>query len=156
MPNAASIALAESWKDLRNGDLGATDKIIPKDFVAHAALLTGTGPARCPRGAARNQPAEIVKAGRGTSQEPGVKNHRGLAGDDRAAQDVPAAVGRHSCTRRPRRRYLRCRGGRRQSRGAFEGSVASASPRWGAAFFRFRASRRAWRSASSACPAAHH
>ena len=40
MPNAA---LAEPWKELWNGDLTLTDKIIAEDFVAHAAPLTGTG-----------------------------------------------------------------------------------------------------------------
>lgn len=43
MSNAANAALAEPWKDLWNGDLSLTDKIIAKDFVAHAAPLTGTG-----------------------------------------------------------------------------------------------------------------
>jgi predicted ester cyclase len=43
MSNAANAALAEPWKDLRNGDLSLTDKIIAEDFVAHAAPLTGTG-----------------------------------------------------------------------------------------------------------------
>ena len=43
MPNAANAALAEPWKDLWNGDLSLTDKIIAEDFVAHAAPLTGTG-----------------------------------------------------------------------------------------------------------------
>lgn len=43
MVNAANAALAEPWKDLWNGDLSLTDKIIAEDFVAHAAPLTGTG-----------------------------------------------------------------------------------------------------------------
>jgi hypothetical protein len=42
--NAANAALATQWKDLWNGDLGAADKIIAEDFLAHAAPLTGTGP----------------------------------------------------------------------------------------------------------------
>jgi SnoaL-like polyketide cyclase. len=42
MSNAANAALAEPWKDLWNGDLSLTDKIIAEDFVAHAAPLTGT------------------------------------------------------------------------------------------------------------------
>jgi predicted ester cyclase len=44
MSNAANAALVEPWKDLWNGDLGLTEKIIAEDFVAHAAPLTGTGP----------------------------------------------------------------------------------------------------------------
>ena len=43
MNNASNAALAEPWKDLWNGDLTLTDKIIAEDFVAHAAPLTGTG-----------------------------------------------------------------------------------------------------------------
>jgi len=43
MGNAASAALAESWRDLWNGDLSITDKIVAEDFVAHAALIGGTG-----------------------------------------------------------------------------------------------------------------
>jgi len=43
MSNAANAALAEPWKDLWNGDLSLTDKVIAEDFVAHAAPLTGTG-----------------------------------------------------------------------------------------------------------------
>ena len=43
MPNAANAALANPWKDLWNGDLAVTNKIIAEDFVAHAAPLTGTG-----------------------------------------------------------------------------------------------------------------
>jgi NmrA-like family len=42
MSNAANAALAEPWKDLWNGDLSVTEKIIAEDFVAHAAPLTGT------------------------------------------------------------------------------------------------------------------
>jgi len=44
MDRASNAALAEPWKDLWNGDLTLTDKIIAEDFVAHAAPLTGTGP----------------------------------------------------------------------------------------------------------------
>lgn len=44
MSNSANAALAAPWKDLRNGDLSITDKIIAEDFVAHAAPITGTGP----------------------------------------------------------------------------------------------------------------
>ena len=44
MPDSASAALAEPWKDLWNGDLAVTDKIIAEDFTAHAAPITGTGP----------------------------------------------------------------------------------------------------------------
>ena len=40
---AANAALAEPWKDLWNGDLSLTEKIIAEDFVAHAAPLTGAG-----------------------------------------------------------------------------------------------------------------
>ena len=43
MSNAANAALASTWKDLWNGDLEVTDRIIAEDFVAHAAPLTGTG-----------------------------------------------------------------------------------------------------------------
>jgi hypothetical protein len=32
--NAANAALAEPWKDLGNGDLSLTEKIIAEDFVA--------------------------------------------------------------------------------------------------------------------------
>jgi predicted ester cyclase len=44
MSNAANAALVDPWKDLWNGDLSVTDKIIAADFVAHAAPITGTGP----------------------------------------------------------------------------------------------------------------
>jgi len=44
MPNAANAALAEPWKDLWNGDLSLTDKIIAEDFAGHLAPLGGTGP----------------------------------------------------------------------------------------------------------------
>ena len=37
MNNTSNAALAEPWKDLWNGDLTLTDKIIAEDFVAHAA-----------------------------------------------------------------------------------------------------------------------
>ena len=43
MYNTPNAALAEPWKELWNGDLTLTDKIIAEDFVAHAAPLTGTG-----------------------------------------------------------------------------------------------------------------
>ena len=43
MDNTPNAALAEPWKELWNGDLAITDKIIAEDFVAHAAPLTGTG-----------------------------------------------------------------------------------------------------------------
>ena len=43
MDRASNAALAEPWKELWNGDLTLTDKIIAEDFVAHAAPLTGTG-----------------------------------------------------------------------------------------------------------------
>jgi predicted ester cyclase len=43
MDNTPNAALAEPWKELWNGDLTVTDKIIAEDFVAHAAPLTGTG-----------------------------------------------------------------------------------------------------------------
>jgi hypothetical protein len=33
MSNAANAALAEPWKDLWNGDLGVTDKIIAENFL---------------------------------------------------------------------------------------------------------------------------
>ena len=35
--------LAERWRQLWNGDLSITDKIIAEDFVAHAAPITGVG-----------------------------------------------------------------------------------------------------------------
>jgi predicted ester cyclase len=44
MANAANAALYVPWKDLWNGDLAVTDKIIAENFVAHAAPITGTGP----------------------------------------------------------------------------------------------------------------
>jgi predicted ester cyclase len=44
MSSSANAALAEPWKDLWNGDLAVTDKIIAEDFTAHAAPITGTGP----------------------------------------------------------------------------------------------------------------
>ena len=44
MPSSANAALAGPWKDLWNGDLSLTDKIIAEDFIAHAAPITGTGP----------------------------------------------------------------------------------------------------------------
>ena len=43
MSNAANAALASPWKDLWNGDLEVTGRIIAEDFVAHAAPLTGSG-----------------------------------------------------------------------------------------------------------------
>ena len=43
MSNVSNAALAEPWKQLWNGDLTVTDKIIAEDFVAHAAPLTGAG-----------------------------------------------------------------------------------------------------------------
>jgi hypothetical protein len=43
MSNSANAALAEPWKDLWNGDLNVTEKIIAENFVAHAAPLTGSG-----------------------------------------------------------------------------------------------------------------
>jgi predicted ester cyclase len=43
MTSTPNAALAEPWKELWNGDLALTDKIIAEDFVAHAAPLTGTG-----------------------------------------------------------------------------------------------------------------
>ena len=44
MSSSANAALVGPWKDLWNGDLSVTDKIIAEDFVAHAAPITGTGP----------------------------------------------------------------------------------------------------------------
>ena len=41
--SAANADLAIPWRDLWNGDLTITDRIIAEDFVAHAAPLTGTG-----------------------------------------------------------------------------------------------------------------
>ena len=35
--------LAEPWRQLWNGDLSITDRIIAEDFVAHAAPITGVG-----------------------------------------------------------------------------------------------------------------
>ncbi len=43
MSAADNAALAIPWRDLWNGDLAITDKIIAKDFTAHAAPLTGAG-----------------------------------------------------------------------------------------------------------------
>ena len=44
MSNSANAALAGPWKDLWNGDLSLTDKIIAEDLIAYAAPITGTGP----------------------------------------------------------------------------------------------------------------
>jgi len=44
MSNAANAALYEPWKDLWNGDLSLSDKIIAEDFDGHLAPLSGTGP----------------------------------------------------------------------------------------------------------------
>jgi SnoaL-like polyketide cyclase len=43
--NAATLnaKLAEPWRQLWNGDLSITDRIIAEDFVAHAAPITGVG-----------------------------------------------------------------------------------------------------------------
>jgi hypothetical protein len=43
MSNAAIAALAEPWKNLWDGDLSQTEKIIAEDFAAHGAPLTGAG-----------------------------------------------------------------------------------------------------------------
>jgi predicted ester cyclase len=44
MPTHANNAeLAEPWRQLWNGDLSITDRIIAEDFVAHAAPITGVG-----------------------------------------------------------------------------------------------------------------
>jgi predicted ester cyclase len=42
-PSTANAELAIPWRDLWNGDLTLTERIIAEDFVAHAAPLTGTG-----------------------------------------------------------------------------------------------------------------
>ena len=39
----SNTALAEPWKELWNGDLSQTDKIVAEDFTAHAAPMTGSG-----------------------------------------------------------------------------------------------------------------
>jgi hypothetical protein len=43
--NAATLnaELAEPWRQLWNGDLSITDRIIAEDFAAHAAPITGVG-----------------------------------------------------------------------------------------------------------------
>lgn len=41
--NTENAELAIPWRDLWNGDLAITERIIAEDFVAHAAPLTGTG-----------------------------------------------------------------------------------------------------------------
>jgi hypothetical protein len=41
--NAELAELAEPWRQLWNGDLSITDRIIDEDFVAHAAPITGVG-----------------------------------------------------------------------------------------------------------------
>jgi predicted ester cyclase len=43
--NAATLnaELAEPWRQLWNGDVSITDRIIAEDFVAHAAPITGVG-----------------------------------------------------------------------------------------------------------------
>jgi predicted ester cyclase len=43
MSTATLSELANPWRDLWNGDLTITPKIISQDFVAHAAPLTGSG-----------------------------------------------------------------------------------------------------------------
>jgi hypothetical protein len=43
MSTVTSSQLANPWKDLWNGDLTITPKIISQEFVAHAAPLTGSG-----------------------------------------------------------------------------------------------------------------
>ena len=39
----SNAALAEPWRQLWNGDLSQLDVIVAEDFVAHAALMGGTG-----------------------------------------------------------------------------------------------------------------
>lgn len=41
--HANNAELAEPWRQLWNGDLSITDRIIAEDFVAHAAPITGVG-----------------------------------------------------------------------------------------------------------------
>ncbi len=43
MNDVTNVALAESWRRLWNGDLGQLDAIVADTFVAHAAMLGGTG-----------------------------------------------------------------------------------------------------------------
>lgn len=43
MTDATNVALAEPWRQLWNGNLGQLDAIIADNFVAHAALMGGTG-----------------------------------------------------------------------------------------------------------------
>jgi predicted ester cyclase len=43
--SAANAHLAIPWRDLWNGDLALTERIVAEDFVAHAAPLSGDGPA---------------------------------------------------------------------------------------------------------------
>jgi predicted ester cyclase len=45
MSTVTNSQFANPWKDLWSGDLTITPKIIAEDFVAHAAPLTGSGPA---------------------------------------------------------------------------------------------------------------
>ena len=49
MSSTANAALAEPWKDLWNGNLSLTEKIIAEDFVAHAEPTAAASPARRPR-----------------------------------------------------------------------------------------------------------
>ena len=35
--------VAEPWRQLWNGDVSITDRILAEDFVAHAAPITGVG-----------------------------------------------------------------------------------------------------------------
>ena len=43
MNDPKNVALAEAWRQLWDGDFGQLDTIIADTFVAHAALLGGTG-----------------------------------------------------------------------------------------------------------------
>lgn len=43
MTNISNAAFAEPWRQLWNGDLAQLDAIVAEDFIAHAALMGGTG-----------------------------------------------------------------------------------------------------------------
>ena len=43
MTDISNAALAEPWRQLWNGNLAQLDAIVAEDFVAHAALMGGTG-----------------------------------------------------------------------------------------------------------------
>lgn len=43
MTATSNAAFADPWRQLWNGDLAQLDALVAKDFIAHAALMGGTG-----------------------------------------------------------------------------------------------------------------